>query len=135
MCVRAGTDIYEGPGKIARLMGVITRAVALADEPPDYIREEPGDRSHRRQTSRVYLDTIPDYTNTGTEVARIGGVAEGGPAQAAGLQGGDAVVEIAGRTIANVCDYSHALDGPKIGEPVELVVLRGGEPVRGLRRH
>jgi S1-C subfamily serine protease len=36
------------------------------------------------------------------------------------------VVEFAGKTIANIYDYSHALDALKIGVPVKIVVERDG---------
>ena len=37
------------------------------------------------------------------------------------------IVEFAGQTIANIYDYTYALDAIKIGEPVDVVVLRDGE--------
>ena len=52
---------------------------------------------------------------------------EGGPAAEAGLQGGDVIVEFAGQTIANIYDYTYALDAVKIDEPIEVVYLRDGE--------
>jgi len=120
---------YAGMQKVARLIALITRSLATAAEAPDYIRQEPTSRSPRRRTSRVYLGTIPDYSQTDVEGARISGVAKGGPAEAAGLQNGDIVVEMAGQTIGNIYDYSHALDGLKVDTPVEMVVLRDGQRV------
>lgn len=120
---------YEGMQKVARLMALITRSLATAEEAPDYTRQEPAGPSPRRRASRVYLGTIPDYAQTERGGARIAGVAKGGPAEAAGLKGGDVVVELAGRPITNIYDYSHALDGLKVGEPVNMVVLRDGQRV------
>ena len=77
--------------------------------------------------SQVYLGTIPDYAQNDGEGARISGVSKDGPAEAAGLKGGDVVVEMAGQEIANIYDYSRALDALKIGEAVDFVVLRDGE--------
>ena len=37
------------------------------------------------------------------------------------------VVEIAGQTIANIYDYTYALEVLKIGEPAKVVYLRNGE--------
>ena len=39
------------------------------------------------------------------------------------------MVEMAGQPISNIYDYSHALDGLKVGTPVEVVVLRDGQRV------
>ena len=60
---------------------------------------------------------------------KISGVRGGGPADKAGMQGGDVIVEFAGATIANIYDYTYALDAIKIGEPVDVVVLREGDRV------
>jgi len=126
---RPDTLNYDGMRQVARLIALITRGLASAETAPDYIRQEPAGESPRRRTSRVYLGTIPDYTQTDIAGARISGVAEGGPAAAAGMRDGDVVVELAGQTIANIYDYSHALDSLKVGTPVEIVVLRDGQRV------
>lgn len=123
----ADTLNYEGAADTARLMALITRAVANADEIPDYIKQQPGERAGRRRTSSVYLGTLPDYAANDVEGALINGVTDGGPAAEAGIEGGDLIVEIAGSTIANIYDYSHALDGLKVGQPIDLIVLRNGE--------
>ena len=57
----------------------------------------------------------------------LGGVIGGGPAEQAGLQKGDVVVEIAGQTIANIYDYTFALELLKIGEPAKVVYMRDGQ--------
>ena len=57
----------------------------------------------------------------------LSGVIGGGPAEQAGLQKGDVIVEIAGQTIANIYDYTYALDVLKIGQPAKVVYLRNGE--------
>ena len=43
------------------------------------------------------------------------------------LQKGDIIVEIAGQTIANIYDYTYALDVLKIGEPAKVVYMRNGQ--------
>ncbi len=123
----ADTLNYEGAADIARLMALITRAVAKAETPPDYIKQQPGERAGRRRTSSVYLGTLPDYAAADVKGALINGVTDGGPAAEAGIEGGDLIVEIAGSKIGNIYDYSHALDGLKVGQPINLVVLRNGE--------
>ncbi len=123
----ADTLNYRGAADVARLMALIARAVADADDIPDYVKQSPTERSGRRRTSLVYLGTLPDYGASNVQGTLINGVAENGPAAKAGMRRGDQVIEIAGREIANIYDYSRALDGLKVGEPVALVVLRAGE--------
>jgi S1-C subfamily serine protease len=81
-----------------------------------------------RENLRAYLGTIPDYA---TEVAgvKLSGVRGGSPAEKAGLKGGDIIVQFAGQKIANIYDYTYALDAVKIGQPVEIVVMREGKQV------
>ena len=57
----------------------------------------------------------------------LGGVIGGGPAEQAGLQKGDVIVEIAGQSITNIYDYTYALELLKIGQPVKVVYMRGTE--------
>lgn len=123
----AETLNYEGMQKVARFMALVARGLATAEAAPDYIRQE-GD-SPRRRTSRIYLGTIPDYTQGDGTGTRISGVAKGGPAEAGGLEDGDIVVEMAGQAIANIYDYASALDALKVGEAAAFVVLRDGERV------
>ena len=75
---------------------------------------------------RVYLGTIPDY---GTEVkgVKLSGVRAGGPADKAGLRGGDVIVEFGGTKIENIYDYTYAMDAVKIGQQVKVIVIRSGE--------
>ena len=75
---------------------------------------------------RVFTGTIPDYS-TEVKGLLLGGVIGGGPAEQAGLQKGDVIVEIAGQTIANIYDYTYALDVLKIGQPAKVVYMRDGK--------
>ena len=68
-----------------------------------------------RETLRTYLGTIPDYT-TEVKGVKLSGVRGGSPAEKAGLKGGDVIVEFAGQKIANIYDYTYALDAAKIGQ-------------------
>ena len=77
---------------------------------------------------RTYLGTIPDYT-TEVKGVKLSGVRAGGPAEKAGLKGGDIIVEFAGQKIANIYDYTYALDAVKIGKPVKMIVERNGQRV------
>ena len=118
---------YEGLDDASRLAASITGKLANAEMPPEFVKVAPRrDGGGGRDTVRVYTGTIPDYA---TEVAGLllSGVVAGGPADEAGLQGKDVIVEIAGREIANVYDYTYALDVLKVGQPTKVVFLRDGK--------
>ncbi|HKC24116.1 MAG TPA: PDZ domain-containing protein, partial [Thermoanaerobaculia bacterium] len=72
---------------------------------------------------RVFTGTIPDYSSDAKGLL-LSGVIGGGPAEQAGLQKGDVIVEIAGQTIANIYDYTYALQDHKAGERVTITVKR-----------
>ena len=78
---------------------------------------------------RVFTGTIPDYS-TEVKGLLLGGVVGGGPAEQAGPAKGDVIVEIAGQTIANIYDYTYALDILKIGQPAKVVYMRDGKRLR-----
>jgi S1-C subfamily serine protease len=75
------------------------------------------------------MGTIPDYAPGDVEGVKLSGVRAGGPAEKAGMQGGDIIVEVAGKAIKNIYDYTYAMDALKIGEGVPVVVVRDGKRV------
>jgi Zn-dependent M28 family amino/carboxypeptidase len=118
---------YNGAADITRLMAILTRSLATRLEAPDYRLTAQPDRSARRANIRVYLGTIPDYSQSEVSGLKVAGVVSGGPAAQAGVQGGDVIVELAGKTIEHIYDYTYALNAIKVGVPTRLVVLRGQE--------
>ena len=121
---------YEGMERIAKFArGIITDLVD-APERPDYVKVGHSDQDTTgREQLRAYLGTIPDYT-TEVEGVKLSGVRSGGPADKAGVKGGDVIVEFGGQQIKNIYDYTYALDAVKIGKPVDVVVLRDGQRVK-----
>lgn len=47
----------------------------------------------------------------------------------AGVKGGDIIVELAGRKVEDIYDYTYAIEALKIGEEAEIVVKRGTETI------
>ena len=72
---------------------------------------------------RLYTGTIPDYASE-VDGLLLSGVMGGGPAEKSGLQEGDVIVELAGQSIANIYDYTYALDLLEVGEPTPVVFVR-----------
>ena len=75
---------------------------------------------------RLSTGTIPDYSSEAKGLL-LAGVSGGGPAEQAGLQKGDLIVEIGGQSIANIYDYTYALDVLKPDVAVKVLFVRGGE--------
>jgi Zn-dependent M28 family amino/carboxypeptidase len=123
---RAEKIEYEGLERVARLGALVASKVAALDERPAYAKVEPKTDPGSRDGLRVFTGTIPDYT-TEVDGLRLSGVVDGGPAEKAGLRQGDVIVEFAGQRVANIYDYTHALERAKIGQPVRVVVVRDGQ--------
>ena len=119
---------YDGLDRITRFARSILLDLAKEASRPDYVKVERGSAAGggSRDTLRAYLGTVPDYT-TEVKGVKLSGVRGGSPAERAGLKGGDVIVEFSGQKIANIYDYTYALDAVKIGQPVDIVVLRDGQ--------
>jgi Zn-dependent M28 family amino/carboxypeptidase len=115
---------YDDLGRIADFAAAITTRLMEIDEPPQFARVEQSSQTVSRTGVRVFTGTVPDYTSDARGLL-LGGVIAGGPAELAGLQKGDVIVEIAGQTIANIYDYTYALELLKIDQPVKVVYVRG----------
>jgi Peptidase family M28/PDZ domain len=118
---------YAGAERIARLVALLTSSLATRQEVPDYRAMSQPERPIGRANMRVYLGTIPDYSQGDVNGLKVAGVIIGGPAAQAGVQGGDVIVELAGKTIENIYDYTYVLNAMKIGVPTTLVIQRGPE--------
>jgi predicted metalloprotease with PDZ domain len=118
----------EGAASITQLMAALTRTLVTRPTAPDYIAQEKPTGSASRANLRAYLGTIPEYGDTvGITGVKLSGVAKGGPAAQAGLEAGDVIVQLAGKTIENIYDYTHALQAVKVGQPISVEVLRDGK--------
>ena len=122
----AGTLNYDGIDRIVELATAVAARLVTRPEAPDFIRVERVQQRGGGATMRIFTGTIPDYTQE-VEGLSLSGVIGGGPAEAAGLQGGDVVVGLAGQDVTNIYDYMYALDLLKVGEPAEVVFIRDDE--------
>jgi hypothetical protein len=118
---------YDGAAQVARLMGLVAVGVASSDSPPDYVVQSVKEMATGGRL-RAYLGTIPDYAEEVKGVL-LSGASKDGPADKAGVKSRDVIVELAGKNIENIYDYTHAIEGLKIGQPVKMTVMRNGERV------
>ena len=117
---------YEDLDRVVAFATAIVKRIADAPEAPQFTKVEQQTDTGTRAGVRVFTGTIPDYA-TNVKGLLLGGVIGGGPAEQAGLQKGDVIIEIAGQTITNIYDYTYALELLKVGEPVKIVYMRGSE--------
>ncbi len=116
---------YEGAAQIARLMALIARDLVMAETAPAY--QEQTAQPEMRANLTAYLGTVPDYSQADVKGVKLGGVTKGAPAEVAGMQAGDIIIELAGRKIENIYDYTYAIEALKVGQVTSSKVLRGSE--------
>jgi hypothetical protein len=117
---------YEDLDRIVGFAAQVARRVGEAEEPPAFTKVEQPTQGAGRAGMRVFTGTVPEYA-TEVKGLLLAGVIGGGPAEQAGLQKGDVIIEIAGQTIANAYDYTYALEVLRIGEPAKVVYMRDGQ--------
>ena len=126
---------YEGLERVIEL--TVRILVGLAGSGPDLIAltpleqerpPSPGQASSSSSGYGPYLGSIPDMTPRDFGL-RLTGVREGSPADEAGLQAGDVVVEFDGNEITDIYAYTYALQARSAGDEVIIVVERDGERV------
>ena len=122
-----------GGARIAALAASIVSAVAGASEPLTY-REvaPPAPAGGDVRSYGASLGTIPDYVGPEDPEKRgvlLAGVRPGSPAEKAGMQRGDLLVELAGKEIGDIYDFMFVLRSARPGQEATAVVERGGERV------
>jgi hypothetical protein len=118
---------FDDLDRIAAMAAALIRSLADAADAPQFTKvDQSASRGGTIAGLRVTTGTIPDYA-TEVKGLLLGGVTGGGPAEQAGLMKGDIIVEIAGQGIANIYDYTYALELLKVNQPVKVVYMRNGE--------
>lgn len=117
---------YEDLDRVVQFAATLANRIGENAEAPQFTKVDQPTQGGGRAGVRVFTGTIPDYA-TEVKGLLLGGVIGGGPAEQAGLQKGDVIVELAGQSIANIYDYTYALEILKVGEPVKVIYTRGGE--------
>jgi len=123
---------FQGAERTAELTSRVAATLARGEVTPTYARSTaaPPMQGDSRGYG-AYLGTVPDFTAmeaTGGGV-KLADVRTGGPADKAGIKGGDVIVDMGGTRIENLYDMTYALQDHKPGETIDVVVLRNGERV------
>jgi hypothetical protein len=120
----------------ARLLNVVAK-VALdldAEARPQFVTVAPESDPHAGVVSGVgggggygpYFGSIPDFAPVESGV-RFSDVQPNSPAAKAGLKGGDVLVQFGDKAIHDLYDFTDALRASKVGQTVQVTVLRDGK--------
>ena len=76
-----------------------------------------------------WFGSIPDFGQSENGV-RFSDVQPGSPAAKAGLKAGDVLIQFAGAPIRNLYDFTDALRRSKVGDVVDVTVMREAKPLK-----
>jgi Tol biopolymer transport system component len=119
----------EGGARVAAMVADVARE--LADRPQRLTYKSlPAPASGGEiRNSGASLGVVPDYAGDGRPGVLLSGVRPGSPADQAGMQRGDLLVELAGTPIRDIHDLMYVLRRSKPGEKAGAVVDRAGKKV------
>jgi Tol biopolymer transport system component len=125
---------YAGAAKVVELTAAVADEIALGRVTPAYKRTTaaaPAMEGDSRGYG-AYLGTVPDFKAMDADKGGVllADVRAGGPADKAGIRGGDRIVEMAATKIENLYDMTYALQDHKPGETIDVVVIRNDKPLK-----
>ena len=129
------SDTWEkiNPEDAVRLLDLVEKVseqLASAPERPEFITvvENKSASTSGGGGYGPYFGSIPDFGQIENGV-KFSDVRPGSPAAKAGLKGGDVLVQFGDKPIKNLYDFTDALRRSKVGDVVEVKVLRGTEAI------
>jgi len=122
------------PQSAAKLVDVVadaTRQLASASERPTFVTvmEDKPLSGVGGSGYGPYFGSIPDFGQVENGV-KFSDVKPASPAAKAGFKAGDILVQFGDKPIKNLYDFTDALRRSKVGDVVEVTVMRDGKPVK-----
>jgi hypothetical protein len=122
----------DGLAKVADFATSIVRTLANRRLPLTFVNAPPPAPVAGGPSSGygAYLGTVPDMSSGGQGGVRLTGVRAGSPAERAGLQGNDIIVQIGDMAVPDLQAMTNALRAHQAGDVVEVRFLRDGTEQR-----
>ncbi|MCF7823796.1 MAG: M20/M25/M40 family metallo-hydrolase [Candidatus Marinimicrobia bacterium] len=118
---------FEGEKLIADFAYDLIREIASMDQTMAFQEAGPKGPPQGGKSGKVKMGIIPDFAAANSQGFLLGGVVPGGPAAFAGMQKGDVMISMEGRSIKNVYDYMGRMSEVKLGQRITVEVLRGDQ--------
>jgi aminopeptidase YwaD len=120
---------YEGMSRIGDYAAKVITEVANRDLNLTF--QEAGSKAMRSRGGRfkVTLGIIPDYAGLEKRGMKVDGVSKGKPAEKAGLQKGDIITAIDGKTVGNIYDYMNRLKTFSEGQTISVDLIRNEQHI------
>ncbi|QLY27178.1 M28 family peptidase [Bdellovibrio sp. KM01] len=121
---------FEGLVKVLGVVKGFSDQIVMTSKPSvRYVKVASSQNNMEGRSFRVYVGTIPDYTQEGTKGVLLSGVSKDSPAEKAGLLEKDILIEFDNTKIDNIYDYVYALQAVKPNKETSMKVLRQGKVV------
>ncbi len=116
--------------KLLDMVESVAVQLANADQPPQFqvVAEEKPVSGGGGGGYGPYFGSIPDFGQVENGV-KFSDIKPNSPAAKAGLKAGDILVQFGDKPIKNLYDFTDALRRSKVGDVVEVKVMRDGQPV------
>ena len=121
----------EAALRVVELVDNVALQIASAPERPGFVtvvENKPASAAGGGSGYGPYFGSIPDFGQVENGV-KFSDVKPGSPAAKAGLKAGDTLVQFGDHPIKNLYDFTDALRRSKVGDVVEVKVMRDGQPV------
>ncbi|HZD93439.1 MAG TPA: PDZ domain-containing protein, partial [Candidatus Sulfotelmatobacter sp.] len=121
----------EAALRLLDLVQNVSQQLASAPERPAFVtvvEDKPVASGSGGSGYGAYFGSIPDFGQVENGV-KFSDVKPGSPAAKAGLKAGDVLVQFGDLPIKNLYDFTDALRRSKVGDVVEVKVMRDGQPV------
>ncbi|MEP7064973.1 MAG: M28 family peptidase [Gemmatimonadota bacterium] len=116
-----------GEARIVRYAERVARDIADRPARLTYVRSsQPPSSMARGPGNGAYFGSVPDMSAADVQGVKLAGVTAGSPADKAGVQAGDVIVEFGGKNVKDIYEYTDAIGAQKPGDSVQVVVLRAG---------
>ena len=112
---------------LTRYVSGVTHALSEIEHLTPVVDAEVPSPPEMSRGSGAFLGIVPDFAYSGTGVG-LKGTVPASPAEAAGLQDGDVLVAINGKTIADLRALMYFLSAAGPGDEIEIQIMRGSAP-------
>lgn len=116
---------YDGLLRVTNFTKELVQDLSFYANVLKYQKVESSQQQMPGRSFRIYLGTIPDYSQEGVKGVRISGVSKNSPAEKAGLVAKDVIVHLDGRNVENIYDYVYGLQAMVPKKETVIKVSRG----------
>jgi len=120
---------FNGEKAVADFVTDILINVANQSEKLTFAEAGPKSRPSGRRRFKVTLGIMPDVASTESDGLRVDGIVPNRPAAFAGMEKGDVIVAMDGKSVNGIYEYMHRLADFKPGQRITVTVRRGEEKI------